>query len=274
MSAKSDLRPPPRARRWDAPRVAGHVLMGVWIAAGVLLAIYLVGAFSTDFAQRYGFRMLSGFWTTIELVTLSLLIGAAISLPVAAGRLSPNPVIGALAYGYVYFFRGTPLLAQTFLVYYGAGSFRAELDAVGLWTFFRDAWFCAVFTFSLNTSAYQAEILAGAIRTVPRSQIEAGQALGLSRYVIATRIVLPQALVVALRPYGNEVVLMIKGSAIASIITIYDLMGETRRAFSRSFDFQTYIWAAILYLVLVETLRRLWDVMERRLTRHLVRDDT
>lgn len=264
-------RPAAPPRPWDATRILGAVLMAIWIAAGVVLAIYLATAFSANFAERYGWRLLSGFWTTIELVALSLVIGAAISVPVAMGRLSRNRVAGALAYAYVYFFRGTPLLAQTFLVYYGAGNFQDQLDAVGLWTWFRDAWSCAIFTFSLNTAAYQAEILSGAIRNVPRGQVEAAEALGLHRWAIYWKVVIPQALIVALRPYGNEVVLMIKGSAIASIITIYDLMGETRRAFSRSFDFQVYIWAALLYLLMVETLRRVWLVLEERLTRHLAR---
>ena len=95
--------------------------------------------------------------------------------------------------------------------------------------------------------------------------------MGLSKFAIYRNIVLPQAMIVALRPYGNEIVLMIKGSAIASIVTVFDLMGETRRAFSRTFDFETYIWAAIFYLILVELLRRLWARLEVRLTRHLVR---
>ena len=106
---------------------------------------------------------------------------------------------------------------------------------------------------------------------MPRGQWEGGQALGLSRPVIFFKIILPQALMVALRPYGNEIILMIKGSAIASIVTIYDVMGETRRAYSRSYDFQAYIWAAVLYLMIVETLRRVWDRIEERLTRHLKR---
>ena len=94
----------------------------------------------------------------------------------------------------------------------------------------------------------------------------------MSSYAIYRKIILPQALIVALRPYGNEVILMIKGSAIASIITVFDLMGETRRAFSRTFDFQLYIWAAITYLIIVEAVRRIWDRIEIRLTRHLKRE--
>ena len=106
---------------------------------------------------------------------------------------------------------------------------------------------------------------------MPHGQHEAAAALGIHRFIAFRKIVLPQALIVALRPYGNEIILLIKGSAVVAIITVLDLMGETRYAFSRTFDYQTYLWAAIFYLALVEALRHLWGWIERRLTRHLKR---
>ena len=118
--------------------------------------------------------------------------------------------------------------------------------------FFREAWFCALLAFALNTAAYQAEILRGAIRSVPLGQWEGAASLGISKFGTFWKIILPQALIVALRPYGNEVILMIKGSAIVALISVYDLMGYTKLAYSRTFDFQTYLWTAIIYLVLVE----------------------
>ena len=266
------LPPPPTARPWTAARIAGVALMGFWIAGGLALIAFIASSYDGDFYARYAPKFRDGLIVTLQIVVLSLIIGAGLSLPVAMGRMSKNRVAAGSAYGFVYFFRGTPLIAQTFLVYYGVGSFREFFDTIGLWWFFRDAYNCVIFTFALNTAAYQAEILRGAIENVARGQREAGEALGLPRFVIFRKIILPQALIVALRPYGNEIVLMIKGSAIASIVTVFDLMGETRRAFSRSFDFQTYIWAAICYLVLVELLRFVWDRLERRLTRHLRRD--
>jgi polar amino acid transport system permease protein len=171
----------------------------------------------------------------------------------------------------VYFFRGTPLLAQLYLIYYGFGSFRPAFESIGLWWFFRDAYYCAIFAFALNTAAYQAEILRGAIESVPRGQMEACDALGLHRKHAFLRVIMPQAIIVALRPYGNEIILMIKGSAIVAIVTVFDLMGETRRAYSRTFDFQMYLWAGVLYLIIVEVLRNVWNRLEIRLTRHLKR---
>jgi len=265
--------PPPLARKWSGARLAGLALMGFWIAAGLGLVWYLVDAFSWKFFDRYALKFLSGFWVTIKIVSLSLIFGAILSIPLTFGRLSKHFLISKMAYGYSYLFRGTPLLAQTYLLYYGFGTFNEELAAVGLWWFFRDATNCIIFIFALNTAAYQAEILRGSIQNVAKSQYEAGHALGLPMWVIYYRIIIPQALITALRPYGNEIILMIKGSAIASLVTVFDLMGETRRAFSRSFDFQTYIWAALMYLSVVEALRLVWQRLEARLTRHLARSE-
>lgn len=222
-----------------------------------------------DVLVAYGPRMLDGLVVTIKLVTIAIVLGALLALPIAFARMSRFAPLRWLAFTYVYAVRGTPLLAQTFLVYYGAGQFRQELQAVGLWWLFRDAFFCCALTFTLNTAAYQAEIYRGAIMSVPRGQWEAAQALGLGRFAILRFIVLPQAFLVALRPLGNEIVLMIKGSSVAAIVTVFDLMGVTRLAYSRTFDFQVYLWAAILYLAVVESLRRVWDAIERRMTRHI-----
>jgi polar amino acid transport system permease protein len=269
--APAEPAPPAPGKPWTRARVTGNVLMVFWIAAGIGLVWYLAAAWSPDKVARYGPKLINGLIVTLTLVGSSIVIGAIISLPVALGRMSKNPVISRLAFAYVYVFRGTPLLAQLFLIYYGLGSFREQLEAVGLWVFFRDAWNCALFAFSLNTAAYQAEILRGAIESVPKGQWEGADALGLSRFQTFRKIILPQALIVALRPYGNEIILMIKGSAIVALVTVYDLMGETRRAFSRTYDFQLYIWAAVFYFAIVETMRNVWNVIEARLTRHLIR---
>lgn len=296
-------RPPPPARGWSRQRILGHVLVGLWIALGIGMVVYLVAAWNPEFFQKYAPGYISGLGITLLLVAISIVLGAILSLPIAYARMSKNPILSGFAYAYVYFFRGTPLLAQTFLVYYGLGSFRPQLQEVALylpvvsswlsvplgdwisvsiplgltlerltlWDFFRDAFNCAIFAFSLNTAAYQAEILRGAIESVPRGQWEGAASLGLHKLQTMWKIILPQALIVALRPYGNEIILMIKGSAIVAIITVYDLMGITRLTYARTFDFQSYIWAAIIYLVIVETLRHGVEWIERRITIHLHR---
>jgi polar amino acid transport system permease protein len=227
---------------------------------------------SFDFLMRYGPKLLEGLVVTIQIVALSIAIGMFLALFVAAARLSTNRIVAALAFAYVYFFRGTPLLAQLFLVYYGAGQFKDVLEAVGLWWFFRDPFNCTIFAFALNTAAYEGEIFRGAISSVPRGQWEAARALGIHRPVLLWKIVLPQAAMIALRPIGNDIILLIKDSAIASIVTVSELMGETRRAFSRSYDMTIYLYAAVLYLIVVESMRRVWNRLEIRLTHHLRRD--
>ncbi|MCF3935435.1 ABC transporter permease [Acuticoccus sp. M5D2P5] len=221
---------------------------------------------------EYGDDLLDGFLVTIQLVGMSVAFGAIIGMGVAAARMSPRWWLKAFAWFYIGLFRGTPLLAQLFLIYYGLGQFSGLWRTLGLWNFLRDPFNCALLAFSLNTAAYQAEIFRGAILAVPEGQWEGARALGVGRRVAFMRVILPQAALLALRPFGNEIVLMIKGSAVASVVTVYDLLGETRLAYSDTFRFDVYFYAAALYLVLVETLRRLWDIFERRLTRHLDRE--
>jgi polar amino acid transport system permease protein len=276
MSVVSELIPPQPAppaprRRITAARIAGIAVLILWALLALLLVLTVINGWDQAKFLRYGPRYLDGLGVTLSLVSLSIVLGAILSLPIAFARMSQNRLLNGLAYGYVYVFRSTPLLAQLFLIYYGLGSFKPQLEAIGLWWFFREAWYCGLFSFVLNTAAYQAEILRGAIESVHRGQHEGAAALGLSKRVAFRKIIMPQALIVALRPYGNEIVLMIKGSAVVAIVTVYDLMGETRYAFSRTFDYQTYLWAAVFYLAMVEALRHLWAWIERRLTRHLKR---
>ena len=225
--------------------------------------------FDLSLLQTQGRRLLAGLQITLEVVGLSCAIGFVLSYPIALMRLSRNPVLRAVSLAYVTFFRGTPLLCQLYLVYYGAGEIRPLLTSAGLWWFFRDAFYCCVFAFALNTAAYQGEIVRGALLSVPRGQIEAARALGLSRYLVARHVVFPQALLVALRPLGNELISIIKASALAAIVTLLDLMGQTRFIFARTFDFSIYLYAAVIYLAMTATIARVWSMAERRLTRHL-----
>ena len=222
-----------------------------------------------DLLERYGPRFIDGLLVTGKLVAISFTLGAILGLLLALGRLSKSRLLRGFTGGYIYFFRGSPLLAQLFLLYYGLGSFKGLWQDLGLWWFFRDAWFCTLLAFTLNTAAYQAEILRGAMLAVAQGQREACKALSLSRWTTFRKIILPQSLLVAIGPLGNELILMIKASAIASLVTIYDLMGVTKMAFSRSFDFQVYLWAAVLYLLIVEVVRRSLKLIEGRLGRHL-----
>lgn len=230
-----------------------------------------MGWFDFSLLETQGWRLLAGLQITVEVVLLSCSIGFVLSYPIALMRMARHPVPRLLSLGYVTFFRGTPLLCQLYLVYYGAGEIRPFLTSMGAWWFFRDAFYCCIFAFALNTGAYQGEIIRGALLSVPRGQLEAAQALGLSRYRVARHVVFPQAILVALRPLGNELISMIKASALAAIVTLLDLMGQTRFIFARTFDFTIYLYAALIYLAMTAAISKVWNVAERRLTRHLQR---
>ena len=233
------------------------------------MAGWFAFVFNLSLLQDYGWRLVAGLQVTAEVVGLSCSIGFVLAWPICLARRSGNRLLSSAALSYVTLFRGTPLLCQLYLVYYGAGELRPTLTSLGLWTFFRDAFFCCIFAFSLNTAAYQSEIFRGAIAAVGKGQREAAVALGLSRWRVARHVILPQALPVALRPLGNELISMVKASALAAIVTLLDLMGQTRIVFSRTFDFSVYLYAAILYLAITETIRRIWLVIERRISPHL-----
>ncbi|WP_455481226.1 ABC transporter permease [Bartonella sp. B12(2025)] len=230
---------------------------------------WLYFLFNPAILNRYGLKFIDGFIVTFELVSIACSVGFFLGILLAFARLSNNKFLRYFAHVYVYFFRGSPLLAQLFLFYYGLGSMNNFWQQIGLWWFFQNAWYCCLFIFSLNSAAYQSEIFKGSFLSVKIGQREASKALGLSSSVTFFRIILPQAMIVALRPLGNEFILMIKSSAIASLITIYDLMGIAKLTYSRTFDFQVYIWAALIYLLIVELIHRFIIFIEHRLTRHL-----
>jgi arginine/ornithine transport system permease protein len=214
---------------------------------------------------------IEGLWTTVQLVALSLVIGLVIAVPLAVLRTAANPFVRAPIWAYMYFFRGTPLLVQIFLIYYGAGQFEAVRDSV-FWVFLSEAYLCALLAFSLNTAAYTTEIIRGAIEATPHGEIEAARACGMSPYLLYRRILLPSAFRRALPAYGNEVIFMLHGSAIASIITIVDLTGAARIINSRYYSpYEAFLTAALFYLVLTFAIVWAFNRLERRWHAHLRR---
>jgi len=215
-------------------------------------------------------KLLQGAQLTLEITLLSLLIGLLIAVPVALLRLSKHPLLWAPAYAYILYFRGTPLLVQLFLIYYGSGQFRIELTDLGLWGLFREAYFCAVLALTLNTGAYTAEILRGAIQAVPEGDIEAARACGMGRALMYRRIILPKALRLAWPMYGNEVVFLMQATSLVSVITLLDLTGVAGRIISKTFAvYEIYLTTALLYLAITYVIVFLLKRVEQRLNRHL-----
>jgi His/Glu/Gln/Arg/opine family amino acid ABC transporter permease subunit len=216
-------------------------------------------------------QLLTGAVLSVQLVLVSGILGVVIALPLAVGRLSRNPLIAAFPYAYIFFFRGTPLLVQLFLVYYGLSQFEFIRNSV-LWPILREPYWCAVITMSMHTGGYIAEILRGAIQAVPVGEIEATRALGMSRYTAFRRIILPRAARIAWPAYGNEVILMLKGSALASTITLLELTGMARTIIAKTYTpVEIFTAAGAIYLLLSFIMVQGFRFVERRWNRHLVR---
>ena len=212
---------------------------------------------------------LTGVWNTILLVVVSLLIGGALSIPLAVARAYRKPIFNEIIWGYVYVFRGTPLLVQTYLIYYGIGQFDVIRESF-LWPFLREAWWCALIAFVLNTAAYTTEIFRGAIESVPYGEVEAAKACGMSPWQRLHRIVIPSALRRALPMYSNEVIFMLHGSVVASTIAVNDILGSGRWVNGKYYvAYEGFLSAAILYMILVFFITRGFKVLEHYGHRHL-----
>lgn len=210
-----------------------------------------------------------GLITTLGLLLASLALGLAAALPLAVCRASSHRWLSAPVWAYTYVVRGTPLLVQLFLLYHGLAQFEAVRASLA-WPLLSQAWFCAVLAFALNTCAYTTEMLAGAIRATPAGEVEAARSLGLSPATLMRRIVLPAALRRCLPAYGNEVIMMLHATSLASVVTLLDLTGAARDMNSRLYlPFEAFLTAGLFYLALSLLLVALFQRAERRWLAHL-----
>ncbi len=194
-------------------------------------------------------KLIAGVPTTLSLVASSLVLGFVFAVILAQMRLSRNPVLSKLAYAYVYVFRSTPLLVQIFLIYYGSGQFRESLEGVGLWFFLREPYFCAILALTMNTAAYTSEIIRGGIQSVPWGELEAGRAVGMSGVTLFRRIVFPIAIRQAFTAYGNEIIMILKSTSLASTITILEITGIAKKIIATTYaTIEVFIIAGVIYL--------------------------
>ncbi len=223
-----------------------------------------------DFMAEAFRRLIQGVPLTLELAALSVSLGLAIALVCAMALHYGHRGLTWPIRAYVTAFRGTPLLVQIFFTYYGLGQFRPELQALGLWGFFREPFWCAILALTLNTGAYGTEIIRGALQSVPYGQIEAARACGMTRWLVYRRILLPIALRLALPSYGNEIILMVKGTSLTSIITLLEVTSIAQQLTSETFRaIEVFVCAGAIYLAMNFVVTRIIGSIEYRLSAHL-----
>ena len=202
--------------------------------------------------------------TTLKLLSVSIFIGFFIGLFFAILRIKNNLILGKLAYGYSYIFRGTPLLVQIFIIYYGFGQVEFIRESF-LWIILKEPYWCAVIAFALNTGAYTSEILRSAFQTIKPGFVEAGKSLGVSGKIIFYKIQIPIAIRQSLPAYGNEIILMLKGTSLASTVTLMDLTGVAKYIISTTFKpIEVFIIAGSIYLFFTFIIHNVIKLLEKK----------
>lgn len=214
-------------------------------------------------------RIVPGIPTTLALMVLSVSAGLVFACLIAAMRLSGHMLLDGPARAYVFVFRGTPLAIQMFLIYFGLAQFP-EIRASALWPYLREPFWCAVLALTLNTAAYASEIVRGGLLSVPQGQVEAARAAGMPRMTVFRRIVGPIALRQALPGYSNEMILMVKATSLASMVTLVEITGLAARIISETYRvFETFLVAAVIYLLINFLITRAVMALEWWLSPHL-----
>ena len=214
---------------------------------------------------KYMPKLLEGAWLTLELVAIAVVAGLILAIPLGIMRASTRWYVRAFPYAYIFFFRGTPLLVQLFIVYYGLPQFDFIREGA-LWPYLRSAFWCAVITMTLHTAAYIAEIIRGAIQAIPAGEIEAARALGMSKWQTLFYITLPRATRIGLPAYSSEVILMLKASSLASTITLLELTGMARTVIAKTYlPVEIFFAAGMFYLLISYVLVHGFKVLERYL---------
>ena len=209
-------------------------------------------------------KLLNATLVTLKLLSLSLVFGLILGLFFAILRLSKNIFLNKFSYFYSYIFRGTPLLVQIFIIYFGLGQIEF-LRSSFLWIILKEPYWCAIIAFSLNTGAYTSEILRSAFETINKGFIEAGDSLGISKKIIFYKIQIPIAIRQSLPAYGNEIILMLKGTSLASTVTLMDLTGVAKYIISTTFKpIEVFIVAGGIYLFMTFIIHNFIRYLEKK----------
>ena len=226
---------------------------------------------SSDYVVGLLPKLLDGTLVTVELLVLSWIIGNALAVGTALARVSRNRLLRAPSWAYIQVIRGTPLLVQIYLFYYGLGSVFSHTPAIRhsfMWPYLRDGFWYAVVALGISTGAYTGEILRGAIGAVPLGEVEAARSLGLRGRHVTWLIVLPRAIQTCLPALGGETILLLKSTALASTVTVLDVMGQANFARAQSLRvYEPLLSAAVVYILLTIAITRAFAVVEARLNR-------
>ncbi|HEY0124073.1 MAG TPA: ABC transporter permease [Rhizobium sp.] len=221
-----------------------------------------------DFLFQTMVTLLKALPMTLALFALSVAFGCVMALLIVWMRVSGNPILSGFAKAYIFVFRGSPLLIQMFLIFYGLGQFDLVRHSF-LWPFLREPFICAVLSLALCDGGYSAEIFRGAIRAISPKEIEAARAVGMSRFLLVRRIIAPIALRHALPSYSTEVVLMMKSTALASLVTVWEVTGVAQRLISQTYrTMEVFLCAAVIYLILNFLILQAFALLEYYLSRH------
>ena len=209
-------------------------------------------------------KLLSATLITLKLLSASLFFGLLVGLFFAILRVNKNIYVNKFAYAYSYIFRGTPLLVQIFIIYFGLGQIE-YLRTSFLWVILKEPYWCAIIAFTLNTGAYTSEILRSAFQTIKPGIIEAGKSLGISNKIIFYKVQIPIAIRQSLPAYGNEIILMLKGTSLASTVTLMDLTGVANYIISTTFKpIEIFIVAGSIYLFMTFVVHNLIKFLEKK----------
>ena len=209
-------------------------------------------------------KLLSATLITLKLLSVSLIVGMFLGLFFAILRMNKNIFVNKFAYGYSYVFRGTPLLVQIFIIYFGLGQIE-YLRSTFLWVILKEPYWCAIIAFALNTGAYTSEILRSAFQTIKPGIIEAGKSLGISNKIILYKIQIPVAIRQSLPAYGNEIILMMKGTSLASTVTLMDITGVAKHIVSTTYKpLEVFLLAGGIYLFMTFIIHNLIKYLEKK----------
>jgi arginine/ornithine transport system permease protein len=236
----------------------------------------IIRKFSSDVSPLDFYLVLANwhlFWegltNTLILLIVSLVAGGLLAVPLAIIRAVRIPALNPLVFGFIYLVRGTPLLVQLYVIYYGLSQFEYVRDSIA-WSILREPWWCALIAFTISTSAYTAEILRGAIEATPRGEIEAATAAGMNKVLTLRRVILPSAFRRALPAYGNEVIFDLHSTVLASTVTVIDVLGAARSFNSKYYlAYEGFITAALIFMTIVFIITHVFRFLETRMLKHL-----